>query len=277
MVRKGSSVRVRLRASRTASSRCQVPFFLDLRAENRGSIRRSFLAFSSEQASRMPRATKTRSPSSAVRAGWLRAWWQSASYGTESPSSRVTALVLLGIFTGIAEAAVIVLIVALAAGGGDQAASLPLIEEVPDATWQVAAMSAVFLLALAAAHLSSARISARAAASAQREVQGQLLAAFLGADWIRQSNVSPGDLQDLVTVKAAMVSQGTEMAARGLSTGANLLILIIAAFAASAWASLGLLTAVAIAIAIGLPFRRHRRTRTSAAVGATPSSTVGDR
>ena len=189
----------------------------------------------------------------------VRSWWSSASFGAERPRRRVAALVLLGTVTGLAEAAVVVLVVGLADGGGAEAGALPLIDELPDSPWALAGIAGIAILVLAATHLGSAWISARASAGSQRTVQGMLIGSYLSAPWPRQAAVRTGELQDLVTVKAAIVAYGTQEAAMALSTVANVVVVVFAAILISPWAALALLGAIVAALLVGRPFRAYRR------------------
>jgi ABC-type multidrug transport system fused ATPase/permease subunit len=152
---------------------------------------------------------------------------------------------------------VVVLVVALAAGTNN--GKLPLVDDLPDSSWTLAGLALAAVTVLALAHLGSALITARAFGSAERRLQSGLVDAYLLASWSRQATVRTGALQDLVTVKSAMVARGTQEAATALTGAANLIVVIAAAIAISPWAAGGLLGVVALAALISLPFRAHTR------------------
>ena len=164
------------------------------------------------------------------------------------------ALGLLGAVTGLAEAALVVLLVVMASGSGSE--QLPVAGDLPTATWALAAIALAVLVALALAHLGSALIAAGAASDAQRIVQAMLIDAYLGAPWIRQAAVRSGELQDVVMDKAVMLAHGTQEAATALSVLLSVAVLIVGAIAVSPWAALVLLATIAVAILIGLPVPR---------------------
>ena len=200
-----------------------------------------------------------------VRAQGLRGWWAGVTFGTPHPGRRILSLGALGAISGAGEALVVLLLVALVSRDGGRAPAL-----VPSgSTWTLAAFALLSVAALAAAHLGSAWIAARAAADAQRSVQLMLLDGFLGASWSAQRASPPGELQELVTGKARLAVQGTADAARAVSTAANLLILVAVAIAVDVRATLGLVGVVAFAVAISRPFQARTRrvaVRTAAAV-----------
>src|SRR5919198_924643 len=96
-------------------------------------------------------------------------WWRGATFGTDRPVERVVALAALGMATGLAEASLVVLVVALAAGSGN--GSLPLVEHLPDSSWALGGLALGVILVLALAHLGTALTAARAVAGAQRRLQ----------------------------------------------------------------------------------------------------------
>jgi ABC-type multidrug transport system fused ATPase/permease subunit len=185
------------------------------------------------------------------------AWWRGATFGTDRAALRVTVLAALGVITGLAEAAVVVLVVALAAGTNN--GKLPLVDHLPDSSWTLAGLALAAVAVLALAHLASALIAARAVGSAERRLQGELVDTYLLASWPRQATARTGALQDLVTVKSAMVARGTQEAATALTAAANLLVVIAAAIAISPWAAGALLAVIALAAIVSFPFRAHTR------------------
>ena len=201
-----------------------------------------------------------------------RSWWNGVTFGTENPGRRVVALGLLGAVSGLAEAALVVLLVVIASGSG--AEQLPVAGDLPTATWALAAIALAVLVALALSHIGSALIAAGAAADAQRIVQTMLIDAYLGAPWVRQAAVRSGELQDVVMDKAVMLAHGTQEAATALAVLLSVAVLIVGAIAVSPWAALVLLVTIAVAILIGRPFRAHRRRIAEGIVGSSTDLAV---
>ena len=182
------------------------------------------------------------------------------------------ALGLLGAVSGLAEAALVVLLVVIASGSGGE--QLPVAGDLPTATWALAAIALAVLVALALAHVGSALIAAGAAADAQRIVQAMLIDAYLGAPWVRQAAVRSGELQDVVMDKAVMLAHGTQEAATALAVLLSVAVLIVGAIAVSPWAALVLLATIAVAMLIGRPFRAHRRRIAEGIVGSSTDLAV---
>jgi ABC-type multidrug transport system fused ATPase/permease subunit len=201
-----------------------------------------------------------------------RAWWTTLSFGARAPRRRLATLALLGLATGIGESAVVVLLVALASRGhGDR---LPLIAMLPGSPWELAAIALLAAAGLALAHLGAAITAARAAADAARGVQTRLVRAFLGAPWPAQAAAPAGELQELVTVRTALIARGTEEATQAVAALLNLVVLLAVAGALSLWATVGLVAAVAVVLtfARGSRTRRRRWLRRARAANAALST-----
>ncbi|HEV2784767.1 MAG TPA: ATP-binding cassette domain-containing protein, partial [Solirubrobacteraceae bacterium] len=197
----------------------------------------------------------------------LRRWWSGATFGAARPGRRVVALAVLGTITGAGEALVVLLLVALVAGGESRLPGL-----VPaGGTFTLAAFALASVGVLAASHLAAARTAARAAADAQRRVQRLLVDAFLDASYEVQRRARAGELQEIVMGRAPQIAHGTAEAARAIATAANLLIVVVAAVVVDVRATLVLLVAVAFAIAIGRPFQARTRRIARENVEATAS------
>jgi ABC-type multidrug transport system fused ATPase/permease subunit len=187
----------------------------------------------------------------------LRAWWESLTFATRDPARRMAALTGLGVVSGLGEAAIVVLVVALASRGLGR--NLPLAGELPHDTWARAGIALGVLLVLAASHFGSAWVAARTAAESQEEVRRRLLDAYLAASWPVQSREPAGQLQDLMSVGANTVAIGTQQAASALSTAFNLIVVVLAAVVVSVWATLGLLAVAALSLTVVRPFRKRTR------------------
>ena len=170
---------------------------------------------------------------------------------------RLVLLAVLGAVTGIGEAALVVLVVALVSG--QQLSRYPLAGHLPSSSWKVATLALAALGVLAAGHLASARIAARAGADVQRGVQGELVRAYLDAPWPAQAATRAGELQDLVTVKVILLAYGIQEAAQGLSALVNLLVVVAVALVLSPWAAAGLLATLGVVLLLSRPLRTWRK------------------
>ena len=207
-----------------------------------------------------------------------RAWWRTVTFGARHPARRVAALAGLGLLSGVGEAAVVVLVVALASQG--ESRRLALLDELPSEPWVLAALALGALLLVALAHVGSARTAARAATDVQRSVQTRLVTAYLNAPWPVQARTRRGELQDLTTMRTMMLVYGTQEAATAAAALLNLAVLVIVAAALSAWATAGLLGAVVASLLVARPFRVRRadvvrRSMRSSAALATDVSEAG--
>jgi ABC-type multidrug transport system fused ATPase/permease subunit len=206
----------------------------------------------------------------------VREWWRVATFGAPHPSRRVAALAGLGLVSGVGEAAVVVLVVALASESGSPRVAV--LDELPHESWVLAALALGALLVLAFAHFASARIAAHAATDVQRTVQAQLVTTYLNAPWPAQSRTRRGELQDLATLRTMMLAYGTEEAAIAVAALLNLAVLVIAAAALSAWATIGLLGAVAASLLVAglLRAQRTRAVHESLATSAALATEVSE-
>src|SRR3954469_19545294 len=87
----------------------------------------------------------------------LRRAWRVATFGSPNAGRRAAALAVLGAISGIGEAAVVVLVIALASGrrfGG-----YPLADQLPSSSWALAAFGFAMVVLLAVTHLGSARLA----------------------------------------------------------------------------------------------------------------------
>jgi ABC-type multidrug transport system fused ATPase/permease subunit len=197
-----------------------------------------------------------------------RAWWTTLSFGARAPRRRLVTLALLGLASGIGESAVVILLVALASRG--HGGRLPLGSILPGSPWTLAAIGLLAAAGLALADLGAAITAARASADVARGVQTKLVRAFLAAPWPAQAAAPVGELQELVTVRTALIARGTEEAAQAVAAVLNLLVLLAVAAALSLWATAGLVVAVAVVLtfARGSRTRRRRTLRRARAANA---------
>ena len=195
----------------------------------------------------------------------LRVWWKGVTFGARNPVRRIAALGTLGVVSGFAETAVVLLLVAMVSPGQDLSVLIP-----SSGTWTLGALALSAVVVLAAMHLASAWIAANASAEAQSTIQMRLVDAFLGAPWALQRTTPPGELQELVSNKAVQAVTGTGEAARAVATAGNLVVVVVAAMLVDVRATAGLLAVVVFAVLVGRPMQlRRRRLALRAAVAAT--------
>jgi ABC-type multidrug transport system fused ATPase/permease subunit len=173
---------------------------------------------------------------------------------------------VLGTVTGVGETAVVLLLVAIASGGGSN--RLPTLVPRGD-TWALTALALGAVGVLALAHLAAAWTAARAGADAQRSIQGMLVDAYLAAPYGVQSRSRVGELQNLITGGTRMIASGTATAARTMATAGNLIVVVVAAVAVDVRATIALLVTVATTIAIARSFQTRARRRAREIVEAT--------
>ena len=186
----------------------------------------------------------------------IRELWASASYGTRHPVKLVLLLAAAGVMSGIAETAMIVLLIALAAGG---TVSLGVLTDVVPASTAVLAALALGAVALVAfAHWLTARTATRAGAEVRESVQLRLVDAWFGAPWETQVTAPPAELQHLIGVDVNGVAAGARTASQALTSALHLIVVLLAAFVIGPYTVLALGVAIAIVIALGRPVRRAR-------------------
>jgi ATP-binding cassette, subfamily B, bacterial len=187
----------------------------------------------------------------------LREYWATLAFGSPRLTPRLTALTLLGFGAGLGEAAVVILLVALAAG--NDVGSLPLSGVLPDSAWAIAALALSVVALLAAIHYLTARLAAKLAAETLTAIRRTIADAYLGSSASVQTGERIGQLQELVTTNAALVAIGTQQISLAVASALNLLVLAIAALLTSLWSSVALLAMGALAIVIVRPFRARTR------------------
>lgn len=203
------------------------------------------------------RPTMTVDASKPSKADRIREMWASASYGTRHPVRLVLLLAAAGVISGIGETAIIVLLIALAAGG---TVSLGVLTDVVPASTSVIAALALGAVSLVAfAHWLSARTATRASAEVRESVQLRIIEAWFGAPWATQVTAPPAELQHLVGVDVTAVAIGARTASQALTAALHLIVVLLAAFVISPYTVLALGVAIAIVIALGRPVRKTRR------------------
>jgi ABC-type multidrug transport system fused ATPase/permease subunit len=190
-----------------------------------------------------------------VRSNLLK-WWASATFGTTRPGARLSVLAVCGVIAGLGESLIAILVVGLVSG--DRGSHLLSTADL-SGSWAIAALIFAVLIVLAAAHALSAWVAARAAVDVQREVQTRITVAYLDAPWSARAEERTGELQELVSVRAQILAEGTQEAAKGLTSALNLVTVVIAAVALSLAATAGLLLAMVAVVAISVMLQGRRR------------------
>ena len=183
--------------------------------------------------------------------------WASARYGTRHPVRLVLLLAAAGILSGLGETAIIVLLIALAAGGAVSIGELN--DVVPSDATALAALALGAVAVVAFSHWLTARTAARASAEVRATVQLRLVDAWFGAPWATQVTATPAELQHLVGVEVNGVAMGARMASQALTAALHLIVVLFAAFVISPLTVLALGVALAVVLAIGTPVRKARR------------------
>jgi ABC-type multidrug transport system fused ATPase/permease subunit len=187
----------------------------------------------------------------------LRRAWRVATFGSPNAGRRAAALAVLGAISGLGEAAVIVLVIALASGGGF--GGYPLADQLPSSSWALMALSFGTVVLLAVAHLGSARLAAGFGAETQRTLQDLIVTAYLAAPWPAQATMRSGELQDLVGVRVNALAAGSQEAGQALASAVNLAVLVATAVVIRPYAALGLLLAVGSVALVSRLLRSRRR------------------
>jgi ABC-type multidrug transport system fused ATPase/permease subunit len=186
------------------------------------------------------------------------------SFGSPRLVPRLAALSLLGFAAGLGEAAVVLLLIAAAAGS--DIGSLPLSGALPDGAWAIAALALSIVVLLAAVHYLTARLAAKLAAETLTSIRRLIAETYLSSSASVQTGERTGQLQELVTTNAIIVAVGTHQISTAVASALSLLVVAVAALLTSIWASVALLAMGALAMLIVRPFRA--RTRRMAEQGA---------
>lgn len=184
-----------------------------------------------------------------------RARWAQFTLASRHPGRTIAALAALGVVSGLGEAAVVVLVVALASGAATD--QLALVGHAPDGVWPRAGLALGVLAVLAAAHLASAWLTARATADSQERVRRQVVDAFVSAGWPTQSRERAGKLQDLLTTGAGAIAAGTQQLAVALTLAFNFAVVVAAALVVSVWVTVGLVAVGALSLLVVRPTRKR--------------------
>ena len=140
----------------------------------------------------------------------LRGWWEGFTFAARHPARTMAVLTGLGVVSGLGEAAIVVLVVAVASHS--LSGHLPLVGSLPHGAWTRAELALGVLAVLAASHFAAAWLTARTAAESQQRMRRMLVDAYLSADWPVQSRERTGQLQELMMTGATMVAVGTQQA-----------------------------------------------------------------
>src|SRR5918995_5062969 len=138
----------------------------------------------------------------------LRGYWATLAFGSRRLTPRLTALTLLGFGAGLGEAAVVILLVAVAAG--NDVGSLPLSGVLPDSAWAIAALALSVVALLAVIHYLTPPLAAKLPAETLTAIKRTIADAYLGSSASVQTGERTGQLQELVTTNAALVAFGTQ-------------------------------------------------------------------
>ena len=142
---------------------------------------------------------------------------------------------LAGLVAGLAEAAVVVLVVAAAVALGNEAVpgvALPLLPD--DAS---AGPLVVIGLACAAVRMAASLVGLRLATTARVDIearyQGDLLEAYLEASWDEVATHPEGELQELASTQSALAAAGVLHALQALQAALSFAVLVASSVAVS--------------------------------------------
>ena len=163
-----------------------------------------------------PQVTATASKRSLrARVGGL--WTRISLYGTRHPVRLVLLLAAAGAISGLGETAIVLLLIALAAGGS---VSLRAVSDLlPRDTWTLAALALAAVSVVALSDWLSARTASRATAEVRETIQLRLIDAWFAAPWSTQAVVPQGELQHIVSGEVNAVTSGTRTAKPGTDGG----------------------------------------------------------
>jgi len=187
----------------------------------------------------------------------LRDVWTWVSYGTRRPLRLVVLLAAAGAISGLGETAIVVLLIALAAGGSVSLRSLS--DLLPRDTGTLAALALAAVAVVALSHWLSARTATRATAEVREAIQLRLIDAWFAAPWATQVVVPQGELQHIVGGEVNAVANGARMASQALTAALHLIVVLIAALVISPFTVLALGFAMAVVVLLGQPMRTARR------------------
>ena len=187
----------------------------------------------------------------------LRLMRESAAYGTRHPLRLLSVLGLAGAIAGVGETAIILLLIALAAGGPARFGAIG--ELLPDSTSTLMLLALGAIVLVAGSHWLVARTAARASAEVRGTVQRRLIEAWFDADWSTLVSARPADLQHLVNVDVTAVAIGARTASQGMAAAVYLLVVVVVAVIIGPFTVLALSCAIGVTLALGKPVRAQRR------------------
>jgi ABC-type multidrug transport system fused ATPase/permease subunit len=162
----------------------------------------------------------------------LRTLWARLSNLLQHPRRKLFQVVLVSAAGGLAEAAVLVLIVRIAVslndGSPSRALRLPILGSEPTIGWLLWA-GVGFVILGTILDLFLARLTARMSSEVLANSRSQAVGAFLRATWARQAQDREGALQETISTLAMQSSLLALTFASGLAAALNLLTLLVVA------------------------------------------------
>lgn len=183
--------------------------------------------------------------------------WRTAVYGTQKPVRVILQLAAAGVVSGIGETAVVVLLIALAAGRSLPFGGLDAILPNGDGTLVVLALAAVALVAVS--HWVTAVVASSASAGVRQTLQTRLVDAWFGAPWSVQVTTPPSELQHLIGADVTSLAIGVRGASQALASALHVVVVLAAALILGPYTVLALGSALVVVVLIGRPARRARR------------------
>lgn len=185
------------------------------------------------------------------------------------PLRRMLLLSVIAMLSGLAEAFVLVLVVASSVRVVTNRFGTDVLSVLPDMTPSTMLLVAALLGAsVVALHWWSSVLTAALATEVQVAVQHRLIGAFLGARWSAQSGESTGLLQESVTVQASQAAQFSFAVLNGVGAALQTLVLLATALVVSPLLALVVVGTGVVLVVVLRPFTRSMTRRAAGHVRA---------
>lgn len=194
-----------------------------------------------------------------------------ARYGNlrrEQAPARVVGIALLGSVVGLAEAGMLLAVVAVASRSGGAQAPTVAGQALPQSTGTLVGTAVVLALLVGVGQYAATRVTVDLARTEVVRVRSRVLRGFARAEWEHQTAEPPGAVLSLTTTTADQVAVGALQRTGALVALGRLIVLLLAALAVSP----GIALSVGLVGAAGLLVSRALRSRTRRAVDRSARS-----
>lgn len=184
--------------------------------------------------------------------------WRSLSRYLHRPGVKVTVHTVSSLLAGLAEAFVLVLVVAASVRAAGNTASSAVLRALPDMSNHTMLLVAAALgLSVVLLHWWSSVATAALATEVQVTAQHRVIDAFLGARWSAQAVESTGLLHESMTVLSSQVAMYTFALLGGLGAALQLAVLVIVALTVNAVMALLVVLGGVVLFALLRPLTRR--------------------